>query len=818
MNRGHFFLFVLLAFFIFLPQRAAADAEERSFGIINAADGLADNSAQTITRTKSGRMVISTIGHINFYDGASFSHISSESSDVYTLSNYKGHYHIYFDKYHHIWLKDSTLVTCVDLLTEYFTDNISPIFQSMNIYGTVDDLFVDGEGELWMLCGDTIYTAFKKRQIPVRRDAELQDLADLNNRVMLFFSDGIVEYYSEEGEKLFSYRIYKSQADIDTYYMSTVYFISDYEVFQIRNGLDCSVLVRHNVKEGTVEEVFRTPYNLNNMSKTGNLIYIACSYGYWTYDITTHALHHFDTIKMADGRLLNMSVNVLQFDSQGGMWLGTEERGILYSKPYQSPFKVYEWSNDRAIYIYQQIEAMLATRPHEDLGSANCRFTDSRGWTWVGGMSGLCYYLPDGGEPIYVDKKQGLLNDVIHSIIEDDNGVIWVGTSNGISAIQTTGEKVSFVNSYDHADNVPSESFLDDRAIKLPDGNIAMQAVDHVVEFNPNVFTTLNPQSFGLRPKFIRLMVNGRYVAAGDTIEGKIIIHRAVSRTDYIKLDHNQNTVTLVFSGLNYFRPKQTYYRVNISNLQPEWRTISYYNTDGLVDEKGLLHLPLMGLRPGRYTVAVQASMNPAVWEGKILEITVEIEAPWWQRSAVSVAMIVILMALMVINIVYYNSNYRKRLRCASGEHDLKRRLAGFIEHSESCRDDLQTPHKDEIYGTVEDTADNDLEPEFVEIMLEMMPLIREKTLHHDHLVQTAQKRGLTLVQLYDLLSRNVFKTPRLFTRAICLEEACEMLRTTQYDIARIAGLCRFDTPNFFIACFFHRYGVTPLEYRKQNT
>ena len=45
---------------------------------IKASDGLADNSAQTIKCTFSGRMTITTLGNINFYDGANFSHINSD--------------------------------------------------------------------------------------------------------------------------------------------------------------------------------------------------------------------------------------------------------------------------------------------------------------------------------------------------------------------------------------------------------------------------------------------------------------------------------------------------------------------------------------------------------------------------------------------------------------------------------------------------------------------------------------------------------------------------------------------------------------------
>ena len=45
---------------------ASADTSTRLFRNYSAADGLADNSAQIIACTKTGRLVIATMGQINF--------------------------------------------------------------------------------------------------------------------------------------------------------------------------------------------------------------------------------------------------------------------------------------------------------------------------------------------------------------------------------------------------------------------------------------------------------------------------------------------------------------------------------------------------------------------------------------------------------------------------------------------------------------------------------------------------------------------------------------------------------------------------------
>ena len=104
----------------------------RTFQEIKASDGLADNSAQTIKCTRTGRIVVTTLGNINFYDGVQFSHISTRREKIFPLPNYQGHYHLYFDKMHHLWLKRKYTLTCVDLLQEKFNVGLTNIVELMS--------------------------------------------------------------------------------------------------------------------------------------------------------------------------------------------------------------------------------------------------------------------------------------------------------------------------------------------------------------------------------------------------------------------------------------------------------------------------------------------------------------------------------------------------------------------------------------------------------------------------------------------------------------------------------------------------------------
>ena len=50
-----------------------------------------------------------------------------------------------------------------------------------------------------------------------------------------------------------------------------------------------------------------------------------------------------------------------------------------------------------------------------------------------------------------IGNRQSLVNDQVHSVIEDSDGDLWFGTSNGISLYQSkTGQWHSFLSSFDH--------------------------------------------------------------------------------------------------------------------------------------------------------------------------------------------------------------------------------------------------------------------------------------------------------------------------------------------------------------------------------
>ena len=735
-----------------------AQEEQRIFYSFDASNGLADNSAQTLKCTKTGRIVITTIGHVNFYDGAGFSHIDPKPEDAFPLPKYNGHYHLYFDLHHHLWLKDKYTVTCVDLLTEQFIRNVSDVIKDLGMPKHVDDLFGDNDCHLWFLSEKELYGVDDHLTLPVSQKAELQDIDVYKHQHLLqFYGDGSVSAYDlKSGHHLYDASAF-NDADTLRYSSSSVLYPDGNYFYQIRNGEKDAVLLRFDADKHTWERLLTMPYHLNNMVKHKDKLFIASEYGYWTYHIPSGKTEHSEYLQLTLGRRLLTDVNTVVFDRQGGMWLGTEKRGLLYSKPIQSPFITYTWEQPEALKYSQMMDAELTT-PQMLPRHVNCKVRDSRGWTWTGLYTGLHLVKADGKTTRIYTKRDGLMNEMIHSVIEDDDHDIWVSTSFGISHLFIRGDSVYHIESYNTRDNVPNESFVNDRAIKLADGTIVMQSLDHIVTFHPRKLQSGLLSDIKIYPKLIRLMVNGHFVTAGTEINGKEVIDRAVSRVGEINVDYGQNNLSLTFSALNYMRPLQTYYRVRVRGISDEWKVMSFYNSNGQVDANGLLHIPLLSLNPGTYVIEMQTSMNPESWPLDPLSWVIHVKQPWWRTTGIYLLLSFLLLALLLANFIYYNHNTRLRMIRSKEEEDIIKRIRNYAKHCEQIAADEQPDNSSD--ANVGDDTMAGLDVDFVDAMLKIIPYLYEREEKRVSLKDLSVLTGIETGHLLELLSANLYKSP----------------------------------------------------------
>ena len=794
---------------------------EREFRIINAANALADNSAQNVACTRTGRMIISTLGNVNFYDGNSFTHIETRPEYMYQLPMYRGKDRMFFDRYHHLWLKNMEFVTCVDLMQEQFVKDVNRVVrEEFKCDAVVEDLFVDSIGDVWFLTTDGLYGANQHQTYPVLKDLNLQDIDVVDGKTLIAFYESGEEVGIDLEKHNVVHRTKAYDADMAEKYTQWSQIMRYRDGFlQLRNGADEGILLYFDLKKLEWTTLLTTDYHLNDMALRDSLLYMASGEGYWVFNLNTRQADHYGTLSLkGTNHKMNIPTSAIVFDRQGGLWVGTEDRGLLYAHPRNIPFKVYATDSPEAKPYVELLRDIEGYQGEFQGLPTHCQLKDSREWTWFGTTRGLYMYRTPQSEPVIFTKRRGLLNNVIHSVVEDLDHNIWVGTSCGISVItfESKDPKIPyFVNSYNAIDNIPNESFLDGKALCLDDGRIVMQSIDHIVVFEPAKFTTTHRKFERMYPKLISMIVNGNFVQPGEEIDGNVIIDRAITRIREVNLNADQNTVSFTFSGLNYFRPVQTYYRVRVPGLFDEWRNYSYYDGTGLVDSKGMLHLPLVGLKPGDYEIYVQASMYPDMWPSDDDRFwwTVHVNQPWWQSVGVYVILGLLVLMMLALNFYVYTKNMRMRAQVNGEEGEIIRKIRSFVDR---CETFMTTSFAPSIDDSFERASINALSPEFISIMTKVMPFVLQHKTSDFTMRQLSQVSGVEVSKLYDVLTAHLYKSPHSLARHLLLERGAKLLRETDMTIEQIAQDCTFYTPNYFIGNFFHQFKMTPGEYRRE--
>lgn len=88
-------------------------------------------------------------------------------------------------------------------------------------------------------------------------------------------------------------------------------------------------------------------------------------------------------------------------------------------------------------------------------------------------------------ETVHVGREQGLLNDMIHSILEDANGLLWLGTNRGLIKFNPDN---FFSHAYYYSGGIQIGEFSDDAYYRCPyTGNLFFGGIDGLLYMNKNV-------------------------------------------------------------------------------------------------------------------------------------------------------------------------------------------------------------------------------------------------------------------------------------------------------------------------------------------
>lgn len=270
---------------------------------------------------------------------------------------------------------------------------------------------------------------------------------------------------------------------------------------------------------------------------------------------------------------------------------------------------------------------------------------DARGLEWFATEDGIRIWDKTKLYKLTIDE--GLPNNEVASMLEDDKGTIWASTLNGICKIvpilSNDTLRFSIVN-FGISDGLQWGKFYDHSALKTKDGTLYFGGAHGFNYFDPNKIIYNNSKN---KPVLTAFRIFNSLIKEGEKYDGKVILKEAIDKTKQIALKYNQNFITFEVAGLNYVNPSQTYYKYMLKNFNENWNEIS---------GDGLGKITYTGLQPGKYSLIVYTANNDKIWGDAPCEITIIITPPFWATTYA-----IIIYAILIIGIIFYILKLQQR-------------------------------------------------------------------------------------------------------------------------------------------------------------
>ena len=296
--------------------------------------------------------------------------------------------------------------------------------------------------------------------------------------------------------------------------------------------------------------------------------------------------------------LKDNNILCLALDNSGLVWMGTSNAGLYSYNPETGELHQYAYRAGDLRSLGSN--GVYAIQP----GADDALWIGTRG----GGLNKL---TPDRKHFLRLGENQGIANDVVHAIVKDTRGDLWMSTNKGITYFNPHQE---IFRNYSESDGLVNNSYNLDAGIQLKDGTIAFGGITGIDDFQADeietnqhippvqitAFNLLQPDVTG------RLFIGG---SGGDEIPG----HK-------ITLSHDDPGFTIQFTALDYHRPEKNQYAFKMEGLIDKWVYIGNRH-----------YTSFTSLRPGKYVFRVKASNNDGVWNQKGAYLNIIVQPAYYQ-------------------------------------------------------------------------------------------------------------------------------------------------------------------------------------------
>lgn len=346
------------------------------------------------------------------------------------------------------------------------------------------------------------------------------------------------------------------------------------------------------------------------------------------------------------------AVKLVYRDLSDQTWAVTTNKGL---------YAIHESSENNYVFEYCNIADYDESNAH-----ITCLLQTSPGSLWLGTYGeGIKKLDLVTRKTINYTEAEGLSNNVVYGLLQDDDGYLWMSTNKGISKFNPRTER--FTN-YSVKDGLQSNEFNMQAYMKSKKGLLYFGGIHGYNIFDPRTIT-INPNP----PKAIISEVT--LSTKGETT--KKIFAENILVNEVLELNYDQNDISFKFSATNYSNPSQNHYKYRLEGHVPDYSSATVENS------VNYLNIP-----HGTYTFKVFAQSADGVWSKEPTTVTIIITPPfystWWFRTISA-------LFLIVIGLVFYRRRIdtirRQKVRL---EIEVVKRTRQVTEQSKKIQDQKQ--------------------------------------------------------------------------------------------------------------------------------
>ena len=272
------------------------------------------------------------------------------------------------------------------------------------------------------------------------------------------------------------------------------------------------------------------------------------------------------------------------------------------------------------------------------MGDVLCVYESHDSSLYIGSSSGLTQVRHLSGDKLQVkqfDKKNGMINDMIHGILEDSDGYIWLSSNRGL--IKYNPRNDSFFNFSSPALSIVE--FSDDAFWKCPyTNNLFFGGVNGLVCINPERGIRTEPQK-NTKFHFFDIKVSGESFPLSKFINPK---------TKAIEIPSNISFFAISFIAINFLSDNSYEYSYKLENYNDNWIDLQKVN------EVSFINLPY-----GKYTLKVKYKNDVAEGNEQFKTIDIIKLPPWYLSNTAY-----LIYTVLIISICgYILSIVKKQLR-----------------------------------------------------------------------------------------------------------------------------------------------------------